>query len=201
MGESRARAVYGICCRLLCRATGRLLGRLTGKDDAAEYNHMSTSSTPRDVQGRGDPVSARVFMASTAFATVAAIGLELARETARMPVLYIVGWILVLSVVELLPVPLSSQLRLSLAFPILLGIAMLYPPPTAALIALVGSFDARELRRQMTMERAGFNRAQIALATWAASTVFHSIASVDSGLGVIPAAMAASTAGCWPMPR
>jgi signal transduction histidine kinase len=141
-----------------------------------------------------DPAGARVFLVSVAALTVAAVAVGVTRESSVPPTVDIVRWVVILALVELLPVPLSNQLRLSLGFPILLGVAILYAPPVAALIGLLGSFDAREIRRQMTLERAAFNRAQIALATWGASFVFHSLGSDRSGALLVGAALLASAA-------
>src|SRR2546427_6523794 len=55
-------------------------------------------------------------------------------------------WILAVIVVDLIPVPAWGGLQLSLSFPILLGVAILYPPAAAGFIALLGSVDPRELR-------------------------------------------------------
>jgi signal transduction histidine kinase len=100
------------------------------------------------------------------------------------------------AVVDLIPVPAWGGMQLSLSFPILLGVALIYSPPVAALIAFVGSFDPREMRLQMPPLRAVFNRAQMAASTLAGSVLFHLIADVDSsvarlGLGIVIAAIAA----------
>jgi signal transduction histidine kinase len=89
-------------------------------------------------------------------------------------------WIAVVATVELLPVPVSRVLQLSLSFPILLGVAILYSPFVAGTVAFVGSFDPRELRREITVLKALFNRSQTALSTLAGSGVFHSLASIHS---------------------
>src|SRR6266508_3538400 len=46
-------------------------------------------------------------------------------------------WTLAVAGVGLFPVPVSRRLHLNLNYPILLGVAMLYPPVTAACVALV----------------------------------------------------------------
>lgn len=103
---------------------------------------------------------------------------------------------LAVAVVDLIPVPGWGGLQLSLSFPILLGAAIVFPPPVAAAIAFVGSADPRELRRQMSALRALFNRAQMAASTLAGSALFHRIASPDGPVGwlvvgVLAAAIAA----------
>jgi len=106
-------------------------------------------------------------------------------------------FIITVAVVDLIPVPAWGGMQLSLSFPILLGVAIIYPPPVAAVIALLGSFDPRELRLQMPPLRAVFNRAQMAASTAAGSYLFHLVAEAEDDrvgplvLGVIIAAIAA----------
>jgi signal transduction histidine kinase len=105
-------------------------------------------------------------------------------------------FILTVAIVDLIPVPAWGGMQLSLSFPILLGVAIIYPPPVAAVVALLGSFDPRELRLEMPPLRAVFNRAQMALSTLAGSAIFHLVGEADSPvgelvLGVVLAAIAA----------
>jgi signal transduction histidine kinase len=85
-------------------------------------------------------------------------------------------WALGVATVDLLAVPVSTALQLSLSFPVLLGVAILYAPPVAAAVALVGSSDAREMRREISPFTAFFNRSQIALAVLVQSAVIHALA-------------------------
>jgi signal transduction histidine kinase len=86
------------------------------------------------------------------------------------------------AVVDLIPVPAWGGMQLSLSFPILLSVAIIYDPTVAATIAFVGSFDPRELRLQMPPLRAVFNRAQMALSTLAGAAIFHLLATAESPL-------------------
>jgi signal transduction histidine kinase len=89
-------------------------------------------------------------------------------------------WALAVALVELVPVPAWRGIHLSLAFPLLMALAFVYSPIAAATTAFVGSADPREFRREVTLLRAVFNRAQVALSVFAASAVFHSIAGGGS---------------------
>ena len=105
-------------------------------------------------------------------------------------------FIATVAVVDLIPVPAWGGMQLSLSFPILLGVAIIFPPPVAALIAFLGSFDPREVQLQIPPLRAVFNRAQMALSTLVGGLLFHLIASTESPvgeliLGVVVAAIAA----------
>ncbi len=84
------------------------------------------------------------------------------------------------ALVDLIPVPAWGGLQLSLSFPIMLGVAMIYPPAIAAFAALVGSCDPREFRREIPFLRALWNRCQLALSFLAGSAVFHRVANIDS---------------------
>jgi signal transduction histidine kinase len=105
-------------------------------------------------------------------------------------------WIAVLAAVELLPVPVTKQLQITLGFPVLLAVAMFYRrPEVVATVALLGSFDSRELKREIAPVKALFNRSQLALTMLISSLVFHSIAAVGSPLAIlIPAVLAATVA-------
>ena len=72
-------------------------------------------------------------------------------------------WIAAIATVDLMPVPTTvSSVAFSLSFPIELSVALIYPSPVAALIALIGASDPRELRREMPFLEGLFIRAQIA---------------------------------------
>jgi signal transduction histidine kinase len=105
-------------------------------------------------------------------------------------------WAGAVTVVELIPVPAWRGIHLSLGFPLLMALAMVQLPVAAAATAFVGSADPRELRREVTLLRAMFNRSQVALSVFAASAIFHSVADLkDSPAWVlIIAAMLASIA-------
>src|SRR5439155_23990915 len=115
----------------------------------------------------GSPMEGRLFMSLVVLLAVAGLGLELVLHPSLIlnpkpgtPVDLLV-WTGVVATVELLPVPLAGVLHLSLGFPILLGVAILYDPIIAALVAMIGSCDIREVRGEITPLKSLFNRAQI----------------------------------------
>jgi signal transduction histidine kinase len=87
----------------------------------------------------------------------------------------LVAWVGLVVVTDLLPVPLWGRLTLSLSLPILLAAGMLYAPHLAGAVALVGSNDPREFRREVTIPHGLYNRSQIALSTIVASAIFHTL--------------------------
>jgi signal transduction histidine kinase len=111
-----------------------------------------------------------------------------------------IGWgafffIVCIAAVDLIPIPAWEDVSLSLSFPIMIGVAMLYSPPVAAMIAIVGSSDIHELRHETGFLRSVWNRSQMALAIAAGSVVFHQLAEVpDPWWILVPAALAATIA-------
>jgi signal transduction histidine kinase len=144
--------------------------------------------------GHGSPL-ALAFMCTVVVSVLLGLGFAAFSEPGSFLRLELLFWAVVLAAVELLPVPVSRVLQLSLGFPILLGIAILYTPLVAAAVAFIGSFDSREIRREITPLKSLFNRSQIAVSTLAGSVVFHTLGSVESPLQIlIPAALGAATA-------
>jgi signal transduction histidine kinase len=77
-----------------------------------------------------------------------------------------------------------------------MALAIIHAPTAAAVTAFVGSTDPREFKREVTVLRAIFNRAQVALSVFAASSVFHALANLDSSPAwqLVLAAMLAAVA-------
>lgn len=106
----------------------------------------------------------------------------------------VIPWLLLVAAVDLLPVPTWRGVQVGMGFPLLMAVALLYPPGIAAAVALLGSSDPRELKGEVTVLRALFNRSQVALAVLAASSILHAHTSVAESLVLIlPVALLAST--------
>ena len=109
----------------------------------------------------------------------------------------IMVWMAAIAAVDLLPVPTTvSSVAFSLSFPLELSVSLIYPTPVAALIAMVGSSDPRELRREIPIMKALFIRAQISVAVVCESLVFKNLTSkgleswwVELGVSVLMAAV------------
>jgi signal transduction histidine kinase len=99
-------------------------------------------------------------------------------KTSNLPILFI--WCGLVALVDLLPVPAWRDLQVSMAFLVLVAIAVLYEPYVAAAIAFLGSFDPREFKGQITALKALFNRSQIALSVALVGAIFHLWAEVSS---------------------
>jgi signal transduction histidine kinase len=83
-------------------------------------------------------------------------------------------WTLLILVVNLISFEMDP-LQFTLDMPLLLTVAILYPPAVAALVALVGSTDIREFNRGVSLVRAVYNRSQIALSVLVSGLIFGSI--------------------------
>jgi signal transduction histidine kinase len=135
------------------------------------------------------------FEAAVVVPILAAIGFVLTRRTVDLDARLLL-WMALIAFVDLLPIPAWRGLQLLLDFPLLIAVALLYPPAAAGVGLFAASFDPRELRREIGLLRALFNRSQMAASAFAASAVFHSLGSTHASLPrLAPAALAAALAG------
>ena len=89
------------------------------------------------------------------------------------PALYVlVAWTLLVAVAGLMPVPTQRGVSLGLDLPLVLGAGLVFGPLAAGVVAFVGVLDVREIRREVTLSRALFNRAQVSLSAMAGASVF-----------------------------
>ena len=127
--------------------------------------------------------------------TLVALGLALRHTTLSRNDLVDLGvWVMITALVELIPVPLWRGTHIGVGFPLLMVVAFLYPPAAAGAGAFLAASDPREVRREVGLLQALFNRCQVALAVWAASAVFHSLVDIDSSSTVSLVAAAALAA-------
>jgi signal transduction histidine kinase len=89
-------------------------------------------------------------------------------------------WVIIIAVVELVPVPVWRGVHISMGFPLMMVVAFLYPANAAAAAAFLAASDPRELRREVGLLRALFNRCQVALAVGSAGLIFHAMADIDT---------------------
>jgi signal transduction histidine kinase len=121
---------------------------------------------------------ATLFGVLVVLPTLAGLAYLLVNRTEPVP-LAVVPWTLLIAAVELLQVPTWRGVQVSVGYPMVIAVAFLYPPEVAALVALLSASDPRELRREVSLLRALFNRCQVTLAVLAASTAFHAFATVE----------------------
>lgn len=99
-------------------------------------------------------------------------------------------WVALLAAIELLPVHMGMKIEVTMGFVIILPVVMLYPTPIAMAIVGLGSVDPREMRREIPLHRALFNRAQCMLAAAAATVPFAVLSAPRfSIIGIVAAAL------------
>ena len=84
-------------------------------------------------------------------------------------------WSLAVAAASLIQLSSRSGPSLSMDLPILLGAGFVHGPVFAGLLGVLGAFDLRELRREISVSRAVLNRAQIALSAMTAALVFEGL--------------------------
>jgi diguanylate cyclase (GGDEF)-like protein len=142
------------------------------------------------------PLGVRVFELGLVLPLSAWIVLQLLGSPSAFADPELLMWVGAIAVVDLLPVPTTVGMPFSLSFPLQLSVALIYPPPVAGAIALLGSTDQREFTGGVRLGTALWNRAQIALSVVVEGWIFHHLASLDSHwyeLG--PAVLLAGAAG------
>lgn len=85
----------------------------------------------------------------------------------------LLAWVVLVSAAGLIPVPSGRGVYLGLDLPLVLGAGFVFGPLTAGVVALFGVLDIREVRREIPVGQALFNRAQVSLSAMAGSAVFH----------------------------
>lgn len=114
----------------------------------------------------------RLF-ASGVVAGTAGLFAWLARDGGGSPDLgHWLFWIALLLAVELLPVSLAFGTEVTMGFPVHIALALVFPPWVAVLIAGISALDLREIRREIPIHQALFNRAQLMLSVAAAAVIF-----------------------------
>jgi signal transduction histidine kinase len=86
----------------------------------------------------------------------------------------ILFWVTAVALINLIPVRVHD-LFFTLDAPLILAVALLYPPAVAALVGLVATTDLRELRGQIEPSYALFNRLHTSITVYLASSTFHLI--------------------------
>src|SRR6266540_5962444 len=131
-----------------------------------------------------EPPSLRVFEAAVTLPILGVVVYGIVRRPEAFTH-GLVLWIVLVAAVDLLPVAAWRGVEMLLDFPLLVAVAMLYRPETACAALFIASFDTWEFKRQVSVLRAGFNRAQVAASALAASATFHALGTVNDGWPVV----------------
>jgi ABC-type amino acid transport system permease subunit len=127
------------------------------------------TDTPNMTRMHGEKLSAWLLVA----ATVGLMVLLAAQGIDAPSAVEFTFWVALLLTAELLPVSLGFRTQVTMSFPVTLAVAIHFhaQPAIAMAIAGLGSFDIREVRREIPLWHALFNRAQLMLAVAAAAAV------------------------------
>jgi signal transduction histidine kinase len=138
--------------------------------EAAASQPVSTPANPRE------PLVSYLFISGLFLLLATILGARYMEQGGlpEIPPAELAFWFALLLVMNLIPFN-SGPVSFTLDTPLLLTIALLYPPYVACFIALVASMDIREVRRQVGPMRALFNRTQIALSVLLAGVVFRTV--------------------------
>lgn len=121
-----------------------------------------------------DTAQFRAFAFATIGLNCGLLGLA-AAVTPGVPVispLECVAWIALVALAGFVPLRSGRGPSLAMDLPLLLAAAFIFGPLTAGLIALLGAVDVRELRHEVSLARAVWNRSQTSLSVMAASSIF-----------------------------
>ncbi|HXF72789.1 MAG TPA: ATP-binding protein [Actinomycetota bacterium] len=104
-------------------------------------------------------------------------------------------WFPTVVAASLLSVRVWGTVSMDMSLPVLLAAGIVLGGPVAGLLALVGSISERELRREVGLTRAIFDRCQVAVSVLVAASVYHAIAGStyalpDAALAFTPALLA-----------
>ena len=97
----------------------------------------------------------------------------------------VAAWLLVIAIADSKPIPIWGSVEIAVSFPVLLAAAFVFPPVVACLLGFAGPFDLREIRREITVMRGLFNRANIAASVLAASFVFQGLGGDPSDWPIV----------------
>jgi signal transduction histidine kinase len=137
----------------------------------------STARTPRSMTVRPFTGASALGLIVT-LSTLAGLTYLLYRRADPIPPA-VISWTLLIAAIELLPVATWGGVQMGVGYPLIIAVALTFPAEVAALVGFLSASDPRELRREVSPLRAMFNRCQVTLAVFAASTVFHALSSTS----------------------
>ena len=160
----------------------------------AEGGAMEPSATsgvlPAKLSSR-EPSQVVILAALGLIATAAILvpNLRLLMDAVASRGLELLLWSVLIVVVNLFFHFENRALQFTLDVPLLLAASALYAPAVVAALALVSEVDIREVGRRVSIPRAIYNRTQITISAFAASTVFHAVGGLEQEWPMALAAM------------
>ncbi|MGZ5128530.1 MAG: sensor histidine kinase [Actinomycetota bacterium] len=154
----------------------------------------ATTATANHRRTKVDPIGLRVWFWTSSLIVV---GTLLSRGddlwvSLQDDIGYILLWTIAMAFADYLEVRFWRGVHLTMSLTVGIAAAMVFNPVVAASIAFVGSLDPREVRGEMPLRRALYNRSQVAAAVGLSSVVFHQfqIPVMDWPMVLAPAAIA-----------
>ena len=154
----------------------------------------ATTAAANHRRTKVDPIGLRVWFWTSSLIVVGTLlsqGDDL-WVSLRGDIGYILLWTIAMAFADYLEVRFWRGVHLTMSLTVGIAAAMVFDPVVAASIAFVGSLDPREVRGEMPLRRALYNRSQVAAAVGLSSVVFHQfqIPVVDWPMVLAPAAIA-----------
>jgi signal transduction histidine kinase len=141
---------------------------------SANAAFVAPASPPRTMPTRDPPSALALSLIVTLLLGVLLVrGGESLIRTVVFEWRSLIFWAVLVITLSFLPIRVDHEARLTLDDPLLLAMAFLYPPEAAALVAFLACFDLREIRGEVGLIRALFNRAQIGLIVFLAGATFR----------------------------
>jgi signal transduction histidine kinase len=134
----------------------------------------SRPSRGRQVLGADTPRFKAFAISIVLFSWLLLVVAGIRAEQAPSPI-ELLAWVVLVALAGVMPIGAGQGPRLAMDLPLLLAAAFTFEPFAAGLIAAAGSVDIRELKREISLVRALWNRSQTALSVMAASLTFTSL--------------------------
>jgi signal transduction histidine kinase len=121
-----------------------------------------------------EPLPFRILAWSTIALAVGILSASLAAnpEALNIDPAAFAGWTAMVMLASASSVSLDHDIQLTFDMPVLLAAVYLFGPIVGGLMAFLGSLDARELRRRVSLANALFNHAQVSLSVMLAGYLF-----------------------------
>ena len=134
---------------------------------------MATTAVGTRTTRESDPAGVRIY--SLVVSSIFFLLLVLAAMHLPQPIgSALVVFVLVAAVADAMRIPLGSEMTFAVSMPVVLAAGMVLVPWQAAIVGFMGTADLREVRREVPLSRAVFNRSLVGVCALASSYVFHS---------------------------
>ena len=101
------------------------------------------------VEVREERLASILFQGAVILSVMGWLASEVPRDVHQVVQPAVWFFIVAIAAVDLIPVPAWGGLQLSLSFPIVVGVAIVFAPPVAGFIAFLGSADPREFKGEV----------------------------------------------------